>query len=144
MMAPPSLVAEQGGPARRRPAGAPLLGLLAMALAPGIAATLGRPAWAQLSPNCLRNGQPLACAITPGADASTLTVMYADHAAYRLIKQEAGCRHRGAVSTCPATIVPRNGFGTPIPARYVGTAYEGGYRHAYSSREVAITYFFVD
>ena len=145
LMAPPRLVGEQAERARcRRRARAPLLGLLALALAPGIVAVLGLPVWAQLSPNCLRDGKPLACAITPGAEASILTVMYADHAAYRLIKEEAGCRQRGTVRACPATIVPRNGFGPPIAARYVGTAYEGGYRHEYRSRELAITYFFVD
>lgn len=59
-------------------------------------------------------------------------------------REEAGCRQGGTVRAYPATIGPRNGFGTPIAARYVGTAYEGGYRHEYRSRELAITYFFVN
>ena len=143
-----------------------LVGLLVM-VGPVGQLQLGlAPARAQLSPNCLRNGKPLACAITPapeteprpvpnpanptktpagaGTMATSLTVMFADHLAYRLIKEEGACHHRGRVSECPATIIPRNGFGTPIRGRYIGTAFEGGYRHEYRSAEVSITYFFVD
>ncbi|MFM8604167.1 MAG: hypothetical protein ACKOBY_01280 [Cyanobium sp.] len=147
--------------------------LLAAAPAAAIAAVvslatalLPSPVLAQLSPNCLRNGKPLACAITPGPEQekpplpaagpgspqgrpappppTILTVMYADHRAYRLVKQEAACRQQGMVSECPATIIPANGFGTPLKGRYRGTAYEGGYRHEYGAPLIAITYFFVD
>jgi len=132
------------------------------AWAPGVFA----PALAQFSPNCLRNGRPEACALTPAPEpakapaaagtrpsaglagavppAGSLTVMYADHSAYRLIKDETLCRHRGMLSECPATIIPGNGYGSPIRARYRGTAYEGGYRHDYSSPGLTITFFFVD
>ncbi|MFM7676452.1 MAG: hypothetical protein ACKO5F_12925 [Synechococcus sp.] len=139
----------------------------AIAALVGLASTLlPPPALAQLSPNCLRNGKPLACAITPGPEQerpplpaagrgrtegqppppppTTLTVMYADHRAYRLVKEEASCRQQGLVIECSATIIPGNGNGTPLRARYRGTAYEGGYRHDYSSRSVSITYFLVD
>lgn len=129
-------------------------------------AALPSPAWAQYSPNCLRNGKPLACALTPGPEQeqpplpaagrgtaesrpsppppSTLTVMYADHRAYRLVKEEVSCRQQGLVIDCPATIIPDNGYGAPFKARYRGTAYEGGYRHEYRSPSLSITYFFVD
>lgn len=143
----------------------PLRTAAAMAVVALVAPGGLSPALAQFSPNCLRNGRPEACAITPApepaqaqavagnrpsigqgraAQASSLTVMYADHSAYRLIKDESLCRHRGMISECPATIIPSNGYGTPINARYRGTAYEGGYRHAYSSPGLTITFFFVD
>lgn len=154
------------GPSARWSGRAILVGLLVL-VGPMGPLPLGlSPARAQLSPNCLRNGKPLACAITPapeteprpvpnpanptktpagaGTMATSLTVMFADHLAYRLIKEEGACHHRGRVSECPATIIPRNGFGTPIRGRYIGTAFEGGYRHEYRSTEVSITYFFVD
>jgi len=110
--------------------------------------------WAQISPNCQLNDKPLACAITPGEEeapdpkgmptSSTLTVMYSDGQAFRLTKLENRCRHQGMRSTCPATIVPNNGFGTPISGTYRGQGYEGGYRHDYSGGGVRIVYFFVD
>jgi hypothetical protein len=59
--------------------------------------------------------------------------MDADGQAFRLLKQEARCRQRGLRSDCPATITPRNGFASPVPAAYHGLGYAGGgYRHAYS------------
>lgn len=163
-------------PARRLKGGASQRwepGLLAAPAAAAIAtlvslahALLPSPAWAQYSPNCLRNGKPLACALTPGPEQerpplpaagqgmakgrpsppapATLTVMYADHRAYRLVKEEVSCRQQGLVIECPATIIPDNGFGAPLKARYRGTAYEGGYRHEYRSPSLSITYVFVD
>jgi hypothetical protein len=121
--------------------------LIALALTP-------HPGWGQLSPNCQLNGRPLACAITPGPDGppaanglpttSSLTVMYADGQAFRLVKQEASCRQRGLRSECPATITPSNGFGSAVSGTYRGLAYEGGYRNDYSGGGIRIVYFFVD
>jgi hypothetical protein len=121
--------------------------LIALALPP-------IPGWGQISPNCQLNGKPLACAITPGPDGapaanglpttSSLTVMYADGQAFRLLKQEARCRQRGLRNTCPATITPRNGFGSAVAATYRGLAYEGGYRNDYDGGGIRIVYFFVD
>jgi hypothetical protein len=112
------------------------------------------PGWGQISPNCQLNGKPLACAITPGPDGppaanglpstSSLTVMYADGQAFRLLKQEARCRQRGLRNTCPATITPRNGFGSAVAATYLGLAYEGGYRNDYEGGGIRIVYFFAD
>jgi hypothetical protein len=112
------------------------------------------PGWGQISPNCQLNGRPLACAITPGPEGppaanglpttSSLTVMYADGQAFRLVKQEARCQLRGPRSDCPATITPRNGFGSAVAATYRGLADEGGYRHEYNGGGIRIVYFFVD
>ena len=121
--------------------------LIALALTP-------IPGWGQISPNCQLNGRPLACAITPGPDgppaanglptSSSLTAMYADGQAFRLVKQEARCRQQGPRSLCPATITPRNGFGSAVAATYRGLAYEGGYRNEYNGGGIRIVYFFVD
>jgi hypothetical protein len=135
-------------PARACAAGAARAALLiALALTP-------HPGWGQISPNCQLNGRPLACAITPGPDdppaanglptTSSLTVMYSDGQAFRLVKQEARCRQQGPRSLCPATITPRNGFGTAVAASYRGLAYEGGYRNEYDGGGIRIVYFFVD
>jgi hypothetical protein len=119
------------------------LGLLLSALACA-------PAWSQYSPNCLLNGSRRFCALTPGAAPrpgwTSETVVFADHQAFRLERHESSCRDRGMVRTCDARIVPANGMGTPLPARYVGTAYEGGYRHHYSSAagQQSLTFFFLD
>jgi len=112
------------------------------------------PSWGQISPNCQLNGRPLACAITPGPDGppaanglpttSSLTAMYADGQAFRLVKQEARCQQRGPRSLCSATITPRNGFGSAVAATYRGLAYEGGYRNEYNGGGIRIVYFFVD
>jgi len=112
------------------------------------------PSWGQISPNCQLNGRPLACAITPGPEGppaanglpttSSLTAMYADGQAFRLVKQEARCQQRGPRSECPATITPRNGFGSEVAGTYRGLAYEGGYRNEYNGGGIRIVYFFVD
>lgn len=120
-----------------------------------IALALTPPAgWGQISPNCQLNGRPLACAITPGPDAppaangfpttSSLTVMYSDGQAFRLLKREARCQQRGPRNECPATITSRNGFGSAVAATYRGLAYEGGYRNDYEGGGIRIVYFFVD
>ena len=121
--------------------------LMALALTP-------IPGWGQISPNCQLNGRPLACAITPGPagppaanglpTTSSLTAMDADGQAFRLVKQEARCQQRGPRSECPATITPRNGFGSAVAATYRGLAYEGGYRNEYEGGGIRIVYFFVD
>ena len=144
----------RGGPHRiRHPvgacgAGAAQVGLLiALALTP-------HPGWGQISPNCQLNGRPLACAITPGPDGpqaanglpttSSLTVMYSDGQAFRLVKQEARCRQQGPRSICPAQITPRNGFGSAVAGTYFGRADEGSYRNEYGGGGIRIVYFFVD
>jgi hypothetical protein len=119
------------------------LGLLLISLA-------CTPVWSQYSPNCLLNGSRRFCALTPGRQAppgwTVETVVFADHQAFRLERQESSCQEQGLVRTCPARIVAANGLGTPIPAVYVGTAYEGGYRHHYSGRSgrLSLTFFFLD
>jgi hypothetical protein len=52
--------------------------------------------------------------------------MDADGQAFRLLKQEARRRQQGLRSDCPATITPRNGFASPVPATYHGLGYAGG------------------
>jgi len=125
----------------------PLAAVLAMVQAP-------RATLAQISPNCLLNGKPLACAITLGPEgppgpngapgAVNLTVKYADGQAFRLSHPQTGCRQKDPLTLCPATITPRNGFGTPLRGRYQGTRYEGGYRHEYQAGKLSIQYIFVD
>lgn len=108
------------------------------------------PARGQYSPNCLFNGSRRFCALTPGGPArpgwTSETVVFADHQVFRLERQDSSCQDQGRVRTCQATILPAHGQGTPIPARYVGEAYEGGYRHHYSSRggRLSLTFFFLD
>jgi len=107
-------------------------------------------AWSQYSPNCLLNGSRGFCAHTPGGQAppgwSSETVVFADHQAFRLQRLESSCQDRGTLRSCQARILPANGQGTPIPARYVGEAYEGGYRHHYvsDSGQLSLTFFFLD
>lgn len=144
------------------PRGVPLAAVAAMAKVAGVVGLMGvvamvqapRTALAQISPNCLLNGKPLACAITPGPEgpagpngapgAVSLTVMYADGQAFRLSHLPSSCRQKDPLTLCPATITPRNGFGTPLRGRYLGTRYEGGYRHEYQAGKLAIQYVFVD
>ena len=109
----------------------------------------GQHARAQYSPNCLYNGRPDPCALTPGpADAASgddvVTVVYADHRVFRLQRNGSACRHQDTRTTCPATVILNNGFGRSLAGNYVGTAYEGGYRHEYSAAGHRITYFFLD
>jgi len=125
-------------------------GLLAVSLG-GLLAGLAAPpapALAQYSPNCLKDGRKAYCALTIEAGSAkgsgAITVVFADHSAYRLVRDEASCRQQGPVNTCRATISPGNGQQPAQAASYVGTWYEGGYRHEYRNRSVAITYFFLD
>ena len=131
-------------PASAAPGGmAVLMGLLFLASA-------GLPARGQFSPHCLLNGSKRFCAITPGGPArpgwTVDTVVLDDHQALRLERQDSACVDQGTARSCPARIIPANGQGTPIPATYAGEAYEGGYRHRYSSRSghLSLTVFFLD
>ncbi|MEB3165657.1 MAG: hypothetical protein VKO65_03210 [Cyanobacteriota bacterium] len=122
-----------------------LLPLLGAALVLPILAAA--PAGAQMSPNCRRNGQPAACAMTPGesdARRSVVTVVFADNSAWRLEKQEDRCRQGHPVISCPAVITGANGNGTPLSGRYRGIWYEGGYRHLWSAPGISIEYVFLD
>lgn len=118
-----------------------LLGLLAIA---------GRPAPAQLSPNCERNGKRDYCAMTPMAGATTEKqsverITFADHTVYEVLRNETSCKNvTSTIRTCHATISTPPGNSKPIPAFYRGTAYEGGYKHEYVGRGIHITYFFLD
>lgn len=121
-----------------------LVGMWLMALAGPSAA------WSQYSPNCLLNGSRRCCAHTPGGPASpgwsSETVVFADHQAFRLQRLESSCQNRGTLRSCQATILPSNGQEPPIAARYVGEAYEGGYRHHYvsDSGQLSLSFFFLD
>jgi hypothetical protein len=125
-----------------------LAGSLGALLASGLLAIVPAAALAQYSPNCLKNGRKAYCALTIEAESAkgsgAITVVFADHSAYRLVRDDASCRQQGTVNTCRATISPGNGQQPAQAATYVGTWYEGGYRHEYRSRSVAITYFFLD
>jgi hypothetical protein len=107
------------------------------------------PLQAQYSPNCERNGRRDFCAYTPapdsaqgGRDAGRL--VFADHTVYGLQRDDASCRDRGQVRFCKAWILSPPGSDHPIPATYRGTAYEGGYQHAYLSPRLQLTYTFLD
>ncbi|MCS5699690.1 hypothetical protein NZK32_11635 [Cyanobium sp. FGCU-52] len=118
--------------------------------AAGVALGLGlgeAPLQAQLSPNCLRNGVAAACAVTPGdtgPERTVVTVMFADHSAWRLEKNERRCTNSHPVSACPALITGANGNGARLRGSYTGTWYEGGYRHQWSAPGIRIEYVFVD
>ncbi|MFM7314044.1 MAG: hypothetical protein ACKO0M_12910 [Cyanobium sp.] len=110
------------------------------------------PAGAQYSPNCERNGRRAFCAYTPAAgepgplqgrlDAGRL--VFADHAVYGLARDEASCRDRGVQRICRAWIEAPPGSDRPLPATYLGTAYEGGYRHEYLAPGLRLRYTFLD
>ena len=118
--------------------------LIALALTP-------IPGWGQISPNCQLNGRPLACAITPGPDGppaanglpstSSLTAMYADGQAFRLVKQEARCRPQGPRSLCPDPLTPRHGCGSAVALPSRGPAYDGGTRHATARGSLSVAGF---
>ena len=126
--------------------------LAALALLPlgaGLPPGGGGTALAQYSPNCLYNGRPDPCAITPGpedpaAGRSVVTVVYADHRAFRLERSTGDCRHEGPRTTCAVTLRADNGNGAPVVGRYEGTWYEGGHRHEVRAGGHRITYFFLD
>ncbi|MEB3333487.1 MAG: hypothetical protein VKP70_00730 [Cyanobacteriota bacterium] len=138
----------------RRPASVAPGAARGLALLVGLlfaASSAGVPARSQYSPHCLLNGRRRFCALTPGGAAppgwSGDTVVLDDHQAYRLERQDNACVDQGTARRCPARIIPANGQGTPIPATYAGEAYEGGYRHRYSSQAsppLSLTLFFLD
>jgi len=149
MRAQPTTSAERcRRPSSRRLMSSLLAGSLGALLASGLLAIVPAAALAQYSPNCLKNGRKAYCALTIEAESAkgsgAITVVFADHSAYRLVRDEASCRQQGPVNTCRATISPGNGQQPAQAATYVGTWYEGGYRHEYRNRSVAITYFFLD
>lgn len=127
---------------------APMRHVVALLLAPAALIGLGEaPLRAQLSPNCLRNGVAAACAVTPGEsgpERTVVTVVFADHSAWRLEKDERRCTHAHPLSTCPAVITGANGNGPSLRGTYTGTWYEGGYRHAWCAPGIRIDYFFLD
>lgn len=135
-------------PRRERHRDHPLLAVALIALLASVSGASPAPAWAQYSPNCLKDGRKAFCALTMAADAkaetSVITVVFADHSAYRLTRDLPSCRSSGAITRCRATISAANGQQPAQGASYVGTWYEGGYRHEYRSGQVGITFFFLD
>lgn len=125
------------------------LGLGAGLLAALIAAA-DKTAWAQYSPNCLRNGARDYCAITAVVGATTPEqsfemITFADHTVYEVLRNEASCRRKSeTVRTCNAKIFTPPGNPKSIPAFYRGSAYEGGYKHEVVGKGIAITYFYLD
>ena len=137
------------GPRRERQRGRPSLDVALIALLASLSgAASPTPAWAQYSPNCLKDGRKAFCALTmaaePKAETSVITVVFADHSAYRLTRDLPSCRSSGAITRCRATISAANGQQPAQAATYMGTWYEGGYRHDYRSGQVGITFFFLD
>lgn len=106
------------------------------------------PSQAQLSPRCERNGKLDYCAVTPSTnngDPSAVreVVVFANGDTYRLSRSDSACKMMTPfVRACEAIIQPPSGG--PISARYVGTYYEGGYRHEYGAKNLKIVYFFLD
>ena len=105
---------------------------------------------AQQSPNCLRNRKPDICAVTPMTAASnqrqtTERITFADHSVYEVVRDERSCKRESErIILCRATIRTPPGNPKPQRARYRGSAYEGGYRHDFSSPTISITYFILD
>jgi hypothetical protein len=105
-------------------------------------------AQAQISPRCRRNGRLDFCAVTPQPDAQNANrraevLVFANGDTYRLSVDEASCRALSDFRRiCAARL--QIGFGEPIPATYEGTAYEGGYRHEYTTRGLSLVYVFLD
>lgn len=107
-------------------------------------------AMAQYSPNCLRNGRRDFCAITPVVGATNEKqsfdmITFADHTVYEVLRNETSCRRQSErVQTCNARIITPPGNPKSTPAFYRGTSYEGGYRHEYIGKGIAITLFYLD
>ena len=109
------------------------------------------PAHAQYSPNCQRNGSRDFCAFTPGSTSASPTpvqdvgwLVFADHSVYALQREEGSCRDTGVIRTCRAWIITPPGSDRAKEARYVGTAYEGGYRHDYLAPGLSLSFSFLD
>lgn len=115
-----------------------------------LATLLNSNASAQLSPNCLRNGQRDHCAITPVAGATNQKqafdmITYADHTVYEVMRNLESCRQFSEkVETCHAKIITPPGNATAIPAFYRRTFYEGGVKQEYVGKGIHLTYFFLD
>ena len=112
------------------------------------ALTLEPPCRAQYSPNCERDGQPAACAIThldgvSDAHVQRSQVVFADHTVFNLERDEHTCHTQGPRTTCRATLTVLPG-GQPLPGLYHGAYYEGGYRHAYKAKGVSVVFTFLD
>ena len=108
-----------------------------------------RPAAAQYSPLCERNGRRDYCAFTfdqgrSNAREEVGTLLFADHTRVDVIRELGSCRSAGAVTTCRARLRVSPGSGQELQGTYKGTAYEGGYSHAYSARGIRVKYVFVD
>ncbi|MFM7086226.1 MAG: hypothetical protein ACKOXO_04435 [Cyanobium sp.] len=128
-------------------------------------------ALAQLSPQCERNGRREFCAVTfeansprpgesggfeqPGegegsvGDAAgpkplSLWVVFADHSKVKLLLKEHTCSDDGPKRRCQAEMQASPGNDHPSPAHYIGTAYEGGYRHEYTMPGLQIVFSYLD
>jgi len=106
------------------------------------------PSQAQLSPRCERNGKLDYCAITQllsNGDRNVMreVVVFANGDSFRLSRSDSACKTITPFQrACDAIIQPPSG--APMHAEYIGTYYEGGYRHEYRSKNLQIVYFYMD
>jgi hypothetical protein len=106
------------------------------------------PSQAQISPRCRRNGRLDYCAVPPQADAQNAkrlaeVLVFANGDTYRLTVDEASCRNISASQRiCEASL--QSGYTAPVRATYIGSAYEGGYRHEYTTRGLSLVVFHLD
>jgi hypothetical protein len=113
-----------------------------------VATGLVLPSQAQLSPRCERNGKLDYCAVTQSPakgdpNAVREVVVFANGDTYRIFRSDSACKAITPFQrACDAIIQPPSG--APMHAQYIGTYYEGGYRHEYRGKNLKIVYFYMD
>ena len=116
----------------------------------GLAAAPVPGAHAQLSPNCERNGRRDYCAITPIAGATNEKqsfdmITFADHTVYEVTRNLTSCKKvSDKIETCNAKIITPPGNPRADAAFYRRTFYEGGVKQEGVSKNIHLTYFYLD
>lgn len=113
-----------------------------------VASGLVVPSQAQLSPRCERDGKLDYCAVTqspakedPNAVREVVAIANGD--TFRIFRSDSACMKITPFQrACDAIIQPP--LGALIHEHYIGTYYEGGYRHEYIGKNLKIVYFYMD
>lgn len=70
-------------------------------------------------------------------------VVYVNGDSYRLSRSDSACKTiTPFLRACDAII--QSASEAPMHAAYIGTYYEGGYRHEYRGKNIAIVYSYMD
>jgi hypothetical protein len=113
-----------------------------------VATGLLLPSKAQLKPRCERNGTFDYCEVTQPLskghpNALREVVVFANGDSYRISRSDTACMTITLFQrACHAIIQPPSR--APMYADYIGTYYEGGYRHECRGKSLRIVYFYMD